>query len=75
MGSILCALLPAPSSTADRLQRLADAVVPARFVVSEYAVVLMKTYLLGLAARLQTADLLASVSHTAEERAQSRGPQ
>jgi hypothetical protein len=52
------------------LQRLADAVVPARFVVSEYAVGLGKTHLLGLAARLQTADLLASVSHTAEELAQ-----
>ena len=55
------------------LQRLADAVVPARFVVAEQAVSLGKTHLLGLAARLRIADLLACEPCTAEELAQATG--
>jgi hypothetical protein len=52
-------------------QRLADALVPARFVVSEHAIGLAKTHLLDLAARLRIADLLASEPCTAEELAQA----
>src|SRR5262249_47391636 len=55
------------------LQCLADAVVPARFVVSEHAVGLGKTHLLGLAARLRIADLLSSEPCTAEALAQATG--
>ena len=55
------------------LQCLADAIVPARFVVTEHAVGLSKTHLLGLAARLRIADLLAKASQTAEELAQATG--
>ena len=56
------------------LQCLADAVVPARFVVSEHVVGLGKTHLLGLAARLRIADLLARAPCTLRHLPRRRGP-